>query len=67
MGSMIFKIDLEKVYDNVHWNVLQETLTDFGFPSRIISLIMFCVISSSLALNWNGDRMENFSPIRGLR
>ena len=31
-GYMIFKIDLEKAYDNANWDFLQETLVDFGFP-----------------------------------
>lgn len=34
------------------------------FPGRIVSYIMFCVISSSLALIWNDNRMENFSLTR---
>lgn len=28
---------------------------------------MHCVSSSSLSLIWNGKRLPNFSPIRGLR
>ena len=66
-GYMVMKIDLEKPYNNVDWNFLQETLVDFGFLDRIVSLIMLCVSSSSLSLIWNGNRMQNFVPTRGLR
>ena len=66
-GTLAIKIDLHKAYDSVDWNFLQTTLVDFGFPARIIDLIMFCVSSSSLSLVWNGSRLESFSPNRGLR
>ena len=46
-GVVAFKIDLEKAYDRVNWNFLQETLVDFGFPDIIVRLIMSCVQSSS--------------------
>lgn len=40
---------------------------DFGFSDIIRNLIMFCVASSSLSIVWNGVRLENFSPNRGLQ
>ncbi|MCI38985.1 RNA-directed DNA polymerase (Reverse transcriptase), partial [Trifolium medium] len=66
-GDVAFKIDLEKAYDNVNWNYLRSCLQDFGFPPIIIKLIMHCVSSSSLSLIWNGKRLPNFTPTRGLR
>ncbi|XP_057442323.1 uncharacterized protein LOC130734042 [Lotus japonicus] len=66
-GSLAFKIDLEKAYDSVSWTFLEETLTLFGFPPRIIQLIMCCVSSSSLSILWNGERLPAFHPGRGLR
>ncbi|PNX93226.1 ribonuclease H, partial [Trifolium pratense] len=66
-GDVAFKIDLEKAYDNVNWNYLRSCLLDFGFPPIIIKLIMHCVSSSSLSLIWNGKRLPNFTPTRGLR
>ena len=65
-GSMVIKIDLHKVYDNVEWSFLERTLIDFGFSDNIKKLIMFCVSSSSLSMVWNGVRLESFSPNRGL-
>ncbi|KAK2441392.1 hypothetical protein QL285_012694 [Trifolium repens] len=66
-GDMVFKIDLEKAYDNVSWEFLQACLTRSGFPHMSIKLIMFCVTSSSLSILWNGRRLPSFTPTRGLR
>lgn len=46
---------------------LELTLTKFGFPPLIIGLIMSCITSSSLSLKWNGEKLDSFTPIRGLR
>ena len=64
---MAIKIYLRKAYDSVEWSFLERTLIDFGFLDKIRKLIMFCVSSSSLSIVWNGVRLENFSPNRGLR
>ncbi|GAU21723.1 hypothetical protein TSUD_328480 [Trifolium subterraneum] len=66
-GDMVFKIDLEKAYDNVSWEFLHLCLIKNGFPPMSIKLIMFCVISSSLSIMWNGRRLPSFTPTRGLR
>ena len=66
-GAIAFKIDLEKAYDKVSWNFLKETLEEFGFPKVSLSLIMSCVTSSNLSILWNGSRLDNFAPTRGLR
>lgn len=66
-GDVAFKIDLQKAYDHVSWDYLRGCLEDFGFPHLTIQLIMHCVTSSSLSLIWNGTRLPNFSPTRGLR
>lgn len=56
-GSTILKIDIEKAYDNVDWNFLEETLRDFSFLGRIIYLMMYCVTFSSLVLIWHGNHI----------
>lgn len=66
-GFLLFKIDFEKAYDRVDWGFLELTLTKFGFPPLIIGLIMSCITSSSLSLKWNGEKLDSFTPIRGLR
>lgn len=66
-GYLMFKIDFEKAYDRVDWNFLSLTLSEFGFPPVIISLIMSCITSSTLALKWNNEKLDSFAPNRGLR
>lgn len=66
-GFLLFKIDFEKAYDRVDWDFLELTLREFGFPSITISLIMSCITSSFLSLKWNGDKLDSFTPKRGLR
>lgn len=66
-GSLLFKIDFENAYDRVNWNFLKLTLRDFGFPELTIRLIMSCITSSSLRLKLNGEKLDSFTPKRGLR
>ena len=66
-GTLAFKIDLEKAYDRVDWGFLKQTLVSFGFPPPTVNLIMRCVTASSLSILWNGDRLNSFTPSRGLR
>lgn len=37
---LLFKVDFEKAYDRVDWNLLRLTLTEFGFPHSIMNLNM---------------------------
>ena len=66
IGSLMFKINLEKAYNRVNWDFLQLTLIDFGFPCIIVWLIMNCVTMSSLSLLWNWCRLESFVLTKGL-
>lgn len=45
---MLLKLDLEKAYDRVHWDFLQETLSMIGLPTDWINLIMNCMSSNEL-------------------
>ena len=66
-GAVAFKLDLEKVYDKVEWSFLEATLQDFGFPDITVKLIMHCVRTSKLSILWNGTKLIEFEPSRGLR
>ena len=65
-GNIAIKIDLYEAYDSVDQGFLKQTLIDFGFPQKIVDLIVFCVSASSLSLVWNGSRLNIFAPSRGL-
>ncbi|XP_031096869.1 uncharacterized protein LOC116001112 [Ipomoea triloba] len=49
-GLMAVKIDLQKAYDSVDWDFLQETLECFGFPRKVIDLIMFTFKESEISI-----------------
>ncbi|XP_019457635.1 PREDICTED: uncharacterized protein LOC109358024 [Lupinus angustifolius] len=66
-GVMAFKVDLEKAYDRVNWDFLEHTLLQFGFPTIMVNLIMWCIRPGRVSLLWNGSRLDGFHPKRGLR
>ncbi|KAE8726828.1 hypothetical protein F3Y22_tig00006038pilonHSYRG00002 [Hibiscus syriacus] len=66
-GAVITKIDLQKAYDNVSWEFLKKTLQDFNFPGKLIKVIIFCIMSSTIEPLWNREMTESFNPKQGLR
>ncbi|MCH86708.1 RNA-directed DNA polymerase (Reverse transcriptase), partial [Trifolium medium] len=66
-GYMIIKLDLEKAYDRLEWNFIEDTLMKLQLPHQLISLIMKCISPNSLSLNWNGSITDSFKSSRGLR
>lgn len=67
IGCMVMKLDLEKAYDRVSWDFLEETLAAFQFPQCLIHLIMFCVRHTSSEILWNGTPLEAITHACGLR
>jgi len=59
--------DIEKAFDNVSWEFLDNCLHDFGFPDITIKLIMHCVTSSYFSILWNENKLPQFKPTHGLR
>lgn len=66
-GWMAIKIDLEKAFDRLRWDFIQDTLTDTGIPSNMISAIMQCLTTPTMQVLWNGKPTQSFSPQRGIR
>ncbi|KAL4292566.1 hypothetical protein AHAS_Ahas18G0040900 [Arachis hypogaea] len=64
---MAIKIDFEKAYDRLNWEFIKKRLQNFKFPEHFINLIMNCIQSVNYSVIWNGNRTEEFTPIRGLR
>jgi len=66
-GWMAIKLDLEKAYDRLRWEFIQETLTRMKLPKGLVAVIMNCISSYSLNILWNGEPTETFQPSRGIR
>lgn len=66
-GWMLLKLDLEKAYDRIRWDFLEDTLLAAGLSGDWVNWIMQCVSGPSMSLLWNGEKTESFTPLRGLR
>lgn len=66
-GWMLLKLDLEKAYDRIRWDFLEDTLVAVGFSEDWVRWIMRCVSGPTMNLLWNGEKTEAFTPTRGLR
>ncbi|KAK4263930.1 hypothetical protein QN277_029280 [Acacia crassicarpa] len=47
-GWMAVKVDLEKAYDRLRWDFIEETLYDAGLPSKFIKAVMVCVSTCNM-------------------
>jgi len=66
-GWMAIKLDLEKAYDRLRWDFIQDTLVEMRIPDSLVKAIMSCVTSCTLNILWNGKPSETFQPSRGVR
>ena len=53
-GWMAIKVDLEKAYDRLRWDFIEDTLKDAGLPSKFVQAAMLCISSCSMQILWNG-------------
>lgn len=63
---MVVKVDLEKAYDRLRWDFIQDSLVHANFPPALIKLIMDFVSTARMRVLWNGDQSEEFAPSRGI-
>lgn len=66
-GWMAIKIDLEKAFDRLKWEFIEDTLFNANLPPRLVRLIMSCLTTSSMQVLWNGKASQSFQPQRGVR
>nr|GEX67596.1 hypothetical protein [Tanacetum cinerariifolium] len=62
-----FKVDIQKAYETVDWDILRITILGFGFHQKMVSLIMECVTSTLYSICVNGSLHGYFKCKRGLR
>ena len=64
---MVFKVNYEKAYDSVSWEILIYMLKRLGFYPKWIAWIQDCLKSASVSILINGSPLADFIPQRGLR
>ncbi|GJR10423.1 RNA-directed DNA polymerase, eukaryota, reverse transcriptase zinc-binding domain protein [Tanacetum coccineum] len=62
-----FKIDIQKAYDTVSWNFIEDVLKYFRFPDKIVKWILTCITTPKFTICVNGERYGDFRGGRGLR
>ena len=63
----VLKLDMQKAYDHVEWPYLQVIMTKLGFHELWVNMIMRLVSTFSFSVPFNGDRLDNFKPTKGIR
>jgi len=66
-SGILYKLDIEKAYDNVSWSFLPATLEKMGFPSKWMSWMHFCMSIVRDSVLIKGESSGFFSSSRGLR
>lgn len=63
----ILKVDLQKAFDTINWDFLEETMQFMKFPYTFITWVMECVCSTTYSVLVNGHLHGFFKGNRGLR
>ncbi|RVW99876.1 LINE-1 reverse transcriptase-like [Vitis vinifera] len=66
-GAILYKLDIEKVYDHVDWDFLLAVMEKMGFGERWCRWIKWCLSTVRYSVMVNGSPMGFFQSSRGLR
>ncbi|KAJ9567733.1 hypothetical protein OSB04_003699 [Centaurea solstitialis] len=65
--TMILKVDFEKAFDSLSWDVLDDIQDQMGFGLKWRSWIQGCLKSASMSVLINGSPTPEFHPKKGVR
>lgn len=52
------KIDLEKAYDRLNWNFIENCLEECNLPLKFIQVIHYCITSCTYKFMWNDEKTK---------
>src|SRR4051812_10503024 len=58
---------MTKAYDRVKWDYLREILLKLGFPVAWVHIVMGMISSVRFSVFFNGKKLQEFKPSRGIR
>lgn len=61
------KIDMDKAYDKLKWELIIQVMKRLGFSERFCNLIKRCLYTVSHSILLNGSKQDFTRPLRGLR
>ena len=65
--GILCKLDIEKAYDQINWNLLLWVLQKMGLNDKWVSWIRWCISTASFSVLINGSLVGFFRRSRGLR
>ena len=65
--GVLYKLDIEKAYDQINWNFIVMVLKKMGFEEKWIVWIKWCISTASFSILINGSPAGFFNSSRGLR
>ncbi|CAL9013278.1 unnamed protein product [Prunus brigantina] len=65
--EMGLKLDMNKAYDRIEWDFVNEVLLKMGFDHSWVRLVKECITSVRFSVLLNGQPGNPFKPSRGIR
>nr|GEV41844.1 putative RNA-directed DNA polymerase, eukaryota, reverse transcriptase zinc-binding domain protein [Tanacetum cinerariifolium] len=64
---LVFKVDLEKAFDSLRWDILDKVMKKIGFSIKWRSWISGCLCNARSSILVNGSPTKEFELFKGLR